>query len=187
MTRYSLFCLPLMAFMLMGFEFRCYMFCHDQTAIQEDYVKARDICRENAQLKIATGYREPAGGDIKGKNALLVALVSDCMEKKGWSVPDGRSAASATGKSAAAEKSDAAKKSEAEAMNEAYLKRAAIARKTECAFARQAAANSAISASRAKACDLECSQRLRAAPDAPRPAACPSEHDERFRRGVDRE
>lgn len=53
--------------------------------------------------------------------------------------------------------------------------KAFLARSTECAFARHSAENSSLAATRAKACDIECAERLKAAPDAPRPAACPAD------------
>ncbi len=52
--------------------------------------------------------------------------------------------------------------------------KAFLSRSTECAFARHAADSSTLAATRAKACDIECRERLKAAPDAPRPAACPA-------------
>jgi hypothetical protein len=61
-----------------------------------------------------------------------------------------------------------------------------LSRAAECMFARHAAANSSIAASRAMACDLECAQALRAAPDAPRPAACPADSDPALATGVER-
>lgn len=45
-------------------------------------------------------------------------------------------------------------------------------RSAECAFARANRDVSVVSKKRAKACDLECSEMLRSAPEAPRPAAC---------------
>jgi hypothetical protein len=66
--------------------------------------------------------------------------------------------------------------------------KSALSRSAECNFARHAAKHSSISATRAKACDLECAQRLKIAPDGPRPAACPTDRlpNPEMERGVDR-
>ncbi|MDX1974571.1 MAG: hypothetical protein SFT92_02725 [Rickettsiales bacterium] len=184
MFRVKLLFLVLILASTSGYRFRCYIFCNDQTGIQNDYIEVRDNCREYAQLKLDTGYKAPPGGDDKGKKAQLVSLFSECMAKNGWTVPDGKDKPSAAVLAKEAIKDE---KSEAESLTEKYKQQAAITRSSECNFARQSAANSAVAASRAKACDLECAQRLRAAPDAPRPAACPSEHSPLLERGVDRE
>lgn len=63
----------------------------------------------------------------------------------------------------------------AAAIAAAQRERAFLARSTECAFARHSAANSSTAAARAAACDIECAERQKAAPDAPRPAACPAD------------
>lgn len=173
--------------------------CTDQTSTQNDYIEQRDRCREYAQLKLDLAMRNSTlSDDDKSRKSQLVTLFSECMASNGWDVPAGKSgekaaaaavtpqaaaAAAATGTAPVA--AGAAGGAAAGAMPlipattapapDKYAAKASLSRQTECAFARQAAANSTISAARAKACDLECSQRLQAAPESPRPAACPSE------------
>lgn len=74
-----------------------------------------------------------------------------------------------------------------EAATAAGLERAYLARKAECDFARHSASSSSIANARAQACDIECAQRLKNAPDAPRPAACPAEFNPNLSKGVERE
>ena len=171
-----------------GFRFHCFILCNDETDVQNDYIEQRDKCRDYAQLKVDTGLHGGVEGEDKSRKAQLISLFSECMGKNGWTVPSGKdegptgaSAApvspttpmgQATATTAAAAVTAQAiptqSPAEAAAEQKAFLKRAG-----ECAFARQAASASANAAARAKGCDEECSQRLRAAPESPRPAACP--------------
>ena len=166
-----------------GYRFRCYWLCTDQTAIQNDYVEERDRCRGYADAKVDLTLKEMAKtGDQKSRNAQLVALFSQCMADHGWTVPDGAkegapkaavaAGAAAAGTTAAGAPASpaAATATAAAAQDKAFLMRTA-----ECDFARANAPYSAISASRAQACDMECAQRLKNAPEAPRPGACPTE------------
>lgn len=181
-----------------GFKFRCWIFCIDQTSVQNDYVDERDRCREYAQLKLDMAMRDTPG-DEKTRKAKLVSLFSECMGNNGWSVPDGKGDKkpdAAAAAAAAPPPSPATAQPTLPAQqgttpvavaatapdNKAHLSRSA-----ECAFARHAAANSSNAAARAAACDLECANRLKAAPDAPRPAACPSEPGEDLSKGADTE
>jgi len=160
--------------------------CQDQTAIQNDYVEQRDRCRQYAQLKLDMAMR--SSGEMNSapnRSARLITLFSDCMAANGWNTTDLKAAAPisplatpGTAKQAQAAQppanAPAALAGQAPPAAPVSDDRAAIARKAECTFARQSASVSRMAAARAKACDLECEQRLRLAPDAPRAAACPS-------------
>jgi hypothetical protein len=168
-----------------GYRFRCYWACMDQTAIQNDYVEQRDRCREYAQLKLDMAMRSVEGPVTEDKRKTqLVALFSECMANNGWTVPSGKDEADKAAGAAAPLAAGAA--AGAVAANPQSLggqapapppqqQKAFLSRNSECAFARHSASVSAIAKARAEACDLECDERLKAAPEGPRPAACPSE------------
>lgn len=158
-----------------GYRFRCWAFCTDQVSVQHDYVEQRDRCRDYAQLKLDMAMRSVKGTkDEKSRRTQLVNLFSECMAKNGWTVDDKAEKALASAPTPAPMPiANNVGTSTTEAETAAYEK-ASLTRASECAFARHAAAHSSIAAARAKACDLECAGRLSAAPDAPRPAACPS-------------
>jgi len=173
--------------------------CQDQTAIQNDYVEQRDRCRQYAQLKLDMTMRSSGAMDSQpNRSARLITLFSDCMAANGWNTTDIKAAppvsplaTPGTAKMQPAQtpppaNAPAALAGQAPPAAPISDERAAIARKAECAFARQAASASRLAASRAKACDLECEQRLRQAPDAPRPAACPSDMDPNMSSGTER-
>lgn len=173
-----------------GYMFRCYLFCIDQTAVQDNYVEQRDRCREYAQMKLDMAMRDVEGPhDEKARKAQLVTLFSQCMGNNGWTVPDGKEKPTAgatplqpptgvgippvpTAASVAADKAES---------------KAAVSRASECAFARYSADVSANAAARAAACDTECEERLRAAPEAPLPAACPAESKPKLSKGVEKD
>ncbi len=189
---------------LSAYKVRCWILCTDQTAVQNDYVEHRDYCRGYSQLRIDTDTSSPELLDAKERKSKLVALFSACMAEKGWTVPDGKynqqaSNAIPSGTSGVqkANATQTSPLSEVATPNAAPVaatvasttliggknaatraaeqrEKAFLSRSTECAFARHAAKNSSLSATRAKACDIECRERLKAAPDAPRPAACPA-------------
>jgi hypothetical protein len=178
-----------------GYRFRCWAFCTDQTAIQHDYVEQRDRCRQYAELKqdmALRGVQGPVTG--KDRKTSLVTLFNECMGNNGWNIAPVASAnAPAAGPGPASTTSPVAAaavpvKPVADAAVTKSKEKAALTRASECMFARHAARNSSIAATRAKACDLECAQRLKAAPDAPRPAACPSDvnPDSELTRGGDK-
>lgn len=161
-----------------GYRFRCYIFCTDQTGIQNDYIEQRDQCRKYAELKLDMAMRSVQGpADNKTTKSQLVNLFNECMANNGWNIVQDTKPATPP---------PPATPEELEAR---YNEKAALSRSSECMFARYAAANSSIAAARAKACDLECTQRLKSAPDAPRPAACPTdiEPDSNLTRGGQRE
>jgi hypothetical protein len=188
MSRFRLVFLLSVALMASGYKFRCWWMCQDQTAIQNDYVEQRDRCRQYAQLKLDMAMRSAGERDApQSRNARLISLFSDCMAQNGWNTTDLKAAAPvsplATPGTAAnkpAENAPMALAGQAPESPPPATKatpqedKAFVARKSECAFARQSASVSSLAATRAKACDLECTQRLQMAPDAPRPAACPS-------------
>lgn len=183
-----------------GYRFRCYWACVDQTGVQNDYVEQRDRCRQYAQLKLDMAMRNSGVENTEqNRKPQLITLFSECMGQNGWTIPDARSelkaATAAAGPAqpgqpqppyAASAAPVPATASAAAAATVAANERASISRTAECAFARQSADVSSIAASRAKACDLECAQRLKAAPDAPRPAACSPEPTPDLAKGVDR-
>lgn len=173
MTKFRLVFLLSVLLVASGYKFRCWWACQDQTAIQNDYVEQRDRCRQYAQLKLDMGALGGGAGD-KSRKERLVELFSDCMGNNGWNTTDIKGTKSPT----AGQPPFAPDRSKEEAAIAASVaaaeERAAISRASECAFARQAASVSSMAAARARACDLECTNRLRAAPDAPRPAACPA-------------
>lgn len=156
-----------------GYRFRCYAFCTDQTSTQNDYVEQRDRCREYAELKVDMRMRDVAGpAEPKTKQTKLVGLFNECMANNGWNIAaDNKPAAPATAPNPTVAAVQSAP------VVDPQMEKASLSRSVECMFARHAAANSTNSALRAKACDLECAQRLAAAPDAPRPAACPTDVD----------
>lgn len=153
----------------------CVAFCTDQTSTQQSYVQARDECRKLAELKVGLSPdsgETDANLDRNAKNK-LVGLFSDCMGPKGWAVPgppeEKKSAATPlTTPSPAAASGTAPAMLPARTRSPNYSKRAA-----ECAFARQAADSSVVSRKRAEACEIECREARKAAPEAPKPAACP--------------
>jgi hypothetical protein len=183
-----------------GFKFRCWVFCTDQTSVQTDYVDARDSCRHYAQLRIETDTSNPELIDEKNRTAKLISLFSSCMADRGWTVPDGKSGQQAaapipvptpgasTGNApppivTAAPAASPAPQTvvanpaivtaeEARMLNDQRRQKNYLARQSECAFARHGAAYSSVAATRAKACDIECAQHLKADPEGMRPAAC---------------
>ena len=168
-----------------GYRFRCYWMCTDQTAIQNDYIEERDRCRDYAETKVDLTMHTLGKTDDKTRKSQLVALFSECMSNHGWTVPDGKDKAAAPAVAAAATSgatSGAPVPTPAPGPDKAFISRSA-----ECDFARYSSTSSSIAAARAKACDLECEQRVKAAPDAPRPAACPSEFKPGLSKGVERE
>ncbi len=174
------------------YRFRCWAACVDQTAVQNDYVEMRDHCRELAQLKVDMAIKEAglSGGDTARKS-MLVSLFSQCMSTNGWTVPDGKdpSKANASGGGGGPQiisPTAAAAIATPSAAAAAATKResqAVMTRASECAFARSNAGVSSISATRAKACDLECAQGLQLAPDAPRPASCGPDSAPKYSKG----
>ncbi len=145
----------------------CWMMCTDHTRIQRHYVDARDSCREMAELKAGVSEDSPAGQDKQTK-AKLVNLFGDCMTTEGWTI---------AGDEKKDKEKDAAKAATAAPDHTAppipqQQRDQSAHRAAECNFARQNAHRSPIDRRRAEACDLECDQMQRAAPDAPKPAAC---------------
>jgi len=73
-----------------GYRFRCFLFCHEQTGVQNDYVENQADCQDYAQAKLDDAMASEANPDSeKGQQAKLVSLFSECMAKKGWDVPSG--------------------------------------------------------------------------------------------------
>jgi len=150
-----------------GYRWRCYLACTDMTSTQEDYIEVRDYCREFAQLKAPMFMKENGGEDASRKSA-LVSLFSQCMCKNGWNVPDGKSG-------------EGCKKGEA--ATGVATRAEDMYRAAECAFARSSVETSSIAKIRAEACDFECTEALRIAPEAPRPPSCPADMPEKLSKG----
>lgn len=172
--------------MTSGYRFRCYLACTDQTGIQNDYVEQRDKCREYAQYKIDMAMKESNNLDDRSRKSQLVTLFSQCMATNGWTVPDGRGEGAPKQAAApqAAPAQPAAPSAAVTATNKAEEK-SALLRNAECNFARQSASVSSNAAARAHACDLECAEGLRVAPNAPRPASCSGDVPDKFSKGYD--
>jgi hypothetical protein len=181
MNRFKLIFLLATFFATSGYTFRCWILCSDQTNIQSEYVEKRDLCREYAQLKLDMVAKHAPGEGDKSHKAQLVTLFAECMNKNGWNVPgahqdsvDGGNAPPIEAARTAPVSSTPGAQAGPNTAAIAAEERAGLLRSSECNFARYAASTSSIQAARAKACDLECAERLRAAPEAPRPAACPA-------------
>ena len=167
-----------------GYKFRCWWMCQDQTSVQNDYIEQRDHCREYAQLKLDMAMRTSGQhSNDQNRKAMLVTLFGDCMASNGWNVSDKKDAPSKPGQPTSVNNTA---NSSVDAADIAAQNRAALSRSAECAFARQSASVSSLAATRAKACDLECAERLKAAPDAPRPAACPAGGELGMEKGAER-
>lgn len=175
-------------FLATGYRFRCWWMCQDQTAIQNGYVEERDRCRQYAQVKLDMAMRNSGEEDTAtARKAKLVSLFSECMAENGWNTTDIKPpGATPGGGGGPPPPKNPTQGATTEAAIDAAEERAALSRASECAFARQSASASSIAAARAKACDLECDQRLKAAPDAPRPAACPAVATPGMETGVER-
>jgi hypothetical protein len=169
-----------------GYRWRCYMACTDQTSTQNDYIEQRDYCREYAQLKVNMASRE-AGDELKSRKATLVSLFSQCMGANGWTVPDGKGDGSKKPDvTPIAAATPVAAVAPAPAPVNKVAEKAVMTRTAECAFARHSASVSSIAKLRAEACDLQCAEGLRTAPNAPRPASCPSDPSEKLSTGNDK-
>lgn len=157
---------------LAGCKEMCVAFCTDQTSIQHRYTDARDECRELAELRTGMASNANVSKDAKTQ---LVAQFSDCMGSKGWGVPgpgddkDKKNATAGTVIPAAPVEAIAVSPI---APPPQRVQEATDTRAAECAFARQAADSSVIARKRAQACDAECAEMRRIAPEAPTPAAC---------------
>lgn len=170
----------------------------DQTSTQHNYIEQRDRCRSYAELKQDMQLRGTVKGPVtnRDRKTALVSLFNECMANNGYNIANPPPPPPVATNTAVAALVTAPPMTQAVAapvtpkpmVVERNESKASLSRSAECNFARHAAKNSSISATRAEACDLECAQRLKSAPDAPRPAACPSDVDPRseLSRGVDR-
>lgn len=88
MRQFRLILLLSVAIMCSGYRWRCYAFCNDQTAIQNDYTEQRDECRVHAQDNLDAEMAKTNTPDsAKARKAKLVLLFSECMSRYGWEVP----------------------------------------------------------------------------------------------------
>lgn len=146
---------------------------------QRQYVTARDSCRELAELRATTdmGRAFPTAGERQTRNIKkeLLEVFADCMKRQGWSV-SGPTDGGGGGGEPPIDISVAPPRQAAyippEVINEQLVIERERKRAAECAYARQAADNSSRARAIAKACEIECKNRLEAAPDGPRPGAC---------------
>lgn len=165
----------------------CFIICSENTTIQQDYTRKRDHCRELAELK--ADIRGNTSDDMEARKTQLVSIFSECMGQQGWAVPKPGADADKKGTITAGPLGSGLGRSASAANNEktqeaplpsqpateptlteeeqAYRRRAA-----ECAFARHAADISVVSRTRAEACDLECTDRLKHGALGVKPAAC---------------
>lgn len=172
-----------------AYRFRCWFACVDQTSTQNDYVEQRDRCRKYAQLRSEVSIRSAGNAaSDQSRKSELVSLFSKCMEQNGWTISEvkdkDKSPAPAPVQPQPGQATAAAV---APTQPDPAYQKASLSRSAECAFARHAASASSRAAARAAACDLECAQRLKASPDAPRPAACPSGPTPDLSKGRDKE
>lgn len=148
--------------------------CFEPTSTQRQYADFRDQCREYAELKTSSGLIQSRSGEEQKKNLLL--SFRDCMQRNGWSV----TAPNQEGQTARTDAVDGSPEGEVTVMTTAapiqpvqgsrqenFTRRAA-----ECAYARQAKEHSSNARAIAKACDIECENTRKLAPDMPTPAAC---------------
>jgi hypothetical protein len=88
MLKFRFVLLLSVALMSSGYRWRCYAFCDEQTAVQNDYTEQRDDCRGFAQDNIdAEMAKTPNPNSVKARKIKLIALFSDCMAQYGWDVP----------------------------------------------------------------------------------------------------
>ena len=121
---------------------------------------------------MGSGIKGRPTGDAYKKS--LLREFSYCMKKKGWSVT-----APGDGSNAKAPPVDGSPDGEVTVLTAAPVSPVQQAtpsvntkRAAECAYARHAASHSSNARALAKACDLECKNQKRLAPDMPTPAAC---------------
>lgn len=73
-----------------GYRFRCFLFCHEQTGVQNDYLENSNDCNDYADTKLSDAIEnEPNPDSEKAQNVKFRELFRDCMAKKGWDVPSG--------------------------------------------------------------------------------------------------
>ena len=151
-------------------EVQCPFLCTDSAKSQMEYISAHDQCKQVAELKAGLQSSGSGGAADKATKTKVSSLFSECMSTNGWSVP----VPSSTPAAAVAAAGAPAKTEPAQALPPISQKAQdmRLQRAAECAFMRQGAATSAIAKKRAEACDIECAQMARMAPDAPKSPAC---------------
>lgn len=88
MAKFRFILLLSVALMCSGYRWRCYAFCDEQTAIQNDYTEQRDECRGVAEDNVdAVMAKTSNPNSVKLRKTKLISLFSDCMAKYGWDVP----------------------------------------------------------------------------------------------------
>lgn len=88
MPKFRYILLLSVAFMCSGYRWRCYAFCDEQTAIQNDYTEERDECRGFAEDNVDAEMAKTANpNSVKARKMKLINLFGDCMAKYGWDVP----------------------------------------------------------------------------------------------------
>lgn len=88
MRQFRLILLLSVAIICSGYRWRCYAFCNEQTAVQNDYTEQRDGCRGFAQDNLDAEMAKTKNPDSgKARKAKLVVLFAECMSRYGWEVP----------------------------------------------------------------------------------------------------
>lgn len=143
---------------LSAFKIPCWAFCNEQTKLQNDYVSARDGCREYASLTVDTNTESLPTADGGERNKKLLEYFADCMNEKGWTVPGGKNPDEKPPLPAPAPMPPIVTQSEADAIAVKRKAPAILSRSVECSYARHAALYTSESKALAQACDLECTQ-----------------------------
>ena len=87
MTKLRVIFLLSVSILCSGYSFRCLFFCAETTAIQHDYTKRRDECRDYAQRNLdAAVVGEDNPRDVHVREEKLVSLFGECMGKQGWDI-----------------------------------------------------------------------------------------------------
>lgn len=166
----QILCLIASMQMLSGFTFRCWWFCTDQTAIQNDFLDDRAECQGVADEKLGPEIA-PSPNEAPNKAARtqkLISIFSDCMKTKGWTIPVPEGKASPPPQPAPVALKAAPPPPPAPKID-SYAKRY-----NECSYARHSADISSVAHVRAKECDVQCTKELRSWKYGERrPAACP--------------
>jgi hypothetical protein len=64
----------------------CIFWCHDDMAVQRDYVEDRDMCQSEAEKKVGLYIKPGQRISSKERNSMLLAMFAECMHAKDWGV-----------------------------------------------------------------------------------------------------
>lgn len=144
--------------------------CQETTITQREYADHRDQCRLMAEQRMGGARLDPnANNSGDARKALLIAF-KDCMQSRGWAVTgpekgDGKQQNDTPPLAAAVAVAPLTPPPNAPQNIEAR-------RAEECRYARANIHHSSNARALARACDLECKNKQRLAPDMPTPGAC---------------